>query len=472
MQKTEIVEPNLGNFIESIRDIGYSFEVAVADLIDNSITAKANKITLLMTPSPEIRFAMLDDGIGMNELELVEAMRLASKNPKDIRDKNDLGRFGLGLKTASFSQCRRLTLVSKKDGRISSRQWDLDYISSKNKWLLISPENITGLTLLNELEKQNTGTLVIWDVIDRCEKEELTVIIDQVRKHLALVFHRFLESVDKRSVKIIINNNPIKPFNPFNLNHPATQQLPLEKIKFYSSEFSVQPYVLPHHSKLSQTEYDMHATEEGYIKSQGFYLYRGNRILVYGTWWGLHKMSDAHKLVRIKIDIPNDMDHHWGIDVKKSIARPTDLLKGNLKRIIARVTEIGAKPFTGRGRKIEDKSLIQFWEIFPMNDDFRFSINEGHPLYLDLKDKLTAEALVALQTYLKGLQAYLPIDAIQFKLQSSPHHVNQKAALTETDIKELTERLKDAGLPKAYMEELLKTEIYINRKELLSDGEE
>lgn len=472
MLKTELVDPNVGNFIESIRDIGYSFEVAVADLVDNSITAGASMISIFISPMPEIRFAMIDNGSGMNELELVEAMRLATKNPRDHRNKNDLGRFGLGLKTASFSQCRKLTVVSKKERELSSRQWDLDYISKMNKWLLISPQDISSMPLLDELEKQDSGTLVIWDVIDRCEKEELTTIIDQVRKHLALVFHRFLEGADKRSIKIIINNNPIKPFNPFNLNHPATQQLPLEKIKFYLSEFSVQPYILPHHSKLSQKEYEFHATEEGYIKSQGFYLYRGNRVLVYGTWWGLHKMSDAHKLVRIKIDIPNDMDHHWGIDVKKSIARPADLVKGNLKRIISRVTEIGAKPFTGRGRKIEDKSLVQFWEIFPMNDDFRFSINESHPLYLDLKKELTEEMLVKLQAYLKGLQAYLPIDAIQFKLQSSPHSVNQKAAFTETDIRELTKRLKEAGLTKAYVDELLKTEIYINRKELLIDGEE
>ncbi|RZJ81537.1 MAG: ATP-binding protein [Flavobacterium sp.] len=470
--KTELVDPNVGNFIESIRDIGYSFEVAVADLVDNSITAGASMISIFIAPMPKIRFAMIDDGSGMTDLEVVEAMRLATKNPKDQRNKNDLGRFGLGLKTASFSQCRKLTVVSKKDGELSSRQWDLDYISKKNKWLLISPDNISELPLLDELTKQKKGTLVIWENLDRCQKEELTTIIDQVRKHLALVFHRFLEGADKRSIKIIVNNNELRPFNPFNLSHPATQQLPLEKIKFYSSEFSIQPYILPHHSKLSQKEYEFYATEDGYIKSQGFYLYRANRILVYGTWWGLHKTADAHKLVRIKIDIPNDMDHHWGIDVKKSIARPADLVRSNLKRIITRVTEIGSKPFTGRGRKIEDKTLIQFWEILPMNEDFRFSINESHPLYIDLKNELTENVLVKLHAYLKGLQAYLPIEAIQFKLQSSPHHLNQKAALTETDVNELTERLKDTGLTKAYIDELLKTEIYINRKELLIDGKE
>jgi hypothetical protein len=472
MIKTELVDPNIGNFIESIRDIGYSFEVAVADLVDNSITAGANNIDIFIAPFPEIRFAMIDDGSGMTEGEVVEAMRLATKNPKDPRHKNDLGRFGLGLKTASFSQCRKLTVISKKNGKLSSRQWDLDYISKMNKWLLISPENISGLPLVEEFSKKEKGTLVIWETLDRCQKEELTTVIDQVRKHLALVFHRFLEGADKRSLKIIINNNLVQPFNPFNLSHPATQQLPLEKVKFYSSEFSVQPYVLPHHSKLSQKEYEFYATEDGYIRSQGFYLYRANRILVYGTWWGLHKTADAHKLVRIKIDIPNDMDEHWGIDVKKSIARPVDLVKSNLKRIISRVTEIGSKPFTGRGRKIEDKTLIQFWEIFPMNEDFRFGINEEHPLFTDLKDNLAEDQTLKLELYLKGLQAYLPIDAIQFKLQNSPHQLKQQTVLTAQDIDELTERLKKSGLSKEYIEALLKTEIYINTKNLLQHGEE
>ena len=472
MFKTELVDPNVGNFIESIRDIGYSFEVAVADLVDNSITAGASQVKIYLAPYPQITFAMLDNGKGMSDSELKEAMRLAAKNPKEIRGENDLGRFGLGLKTASFSQCRKLTVVSKKNGTVSSRQWDLDYIANENKWLLKIPENIANLPLIDEFNNLDQGTLVCWDVIDRCEKIEIAAIIDQIRKHLALVFHRFLEGIEKRTFQMIINNNPIKPFNPFNLNHPATQQLPLERIKIFSSEVTVQPYILPHHSKLSQQEYEHYATEEGYIRSQGFYLYRENRVLVYGTWWGLHKTLDAHKLVRIKIDIPNNMDTQWGIDIKKSIAKPADVIKNDLKRIVTRVTEIGAKPFSGRGRKIEDKSIVQFWSVLAMNEGFRFAINTEHPLYKDLEVDLSENIKGKLQLYLKGLQAYLPIDAIQFKLQNNPHQLKQLTALTIADVEELTERLKSAGLPHGYIQELLKTEIYVNQKYLLEDEEE
>ena len=463
MNNPIIVNPNVKNFVQSLRDIGYSFEVAVADLIDNSITAKASLIKIYTVAEPNLIFSMLDNGFGMDESELIECMRLATKNPLDEREADDLGRFGLGLKTASFSQCKKLTVFSKKNGKISAKQWDLDYISEKNEWFLKAIDDFENVPLIDELIKNESGTLILWEEIDRSEKKNFSNVIDRLRKHLALVFHRYLEGADRKILKIIINDNPITPFNPFNLNHPATQQTALEKIMIYDSVINVQPYILPHHSKLSQQEYELYATEEGYIKSQGFYLYRGNRILIYGTWWGLHKALDAHKLVRIKIDIPNNMDTHWGIDIKKSIARPSEKIRTDLKRIIDQVTEKGARPFTGRGRKIEDKTVVQFWEILPTNDELRFAINQEHPLFRSLKNELSSDEFDKLTMYLKGLQAYLPLEAIQYNLQKNPHLIKQKQALSEDDIIHLTEKLLNQGLSEEYIAELLKTEIYINR---------
>jgi hypothetical protein len=469
--KSELVNPNVANLIESLRDIGYSFEVAIADLIDNSITAKATVINISLLVEPDLSFSMLDNGCGMTEIELVEAMRLSTKNPKETRDKDDLGRFGLGLKTASFSQCKKVTVASKKDNIISIRQWNLDYISDKNEWLLITPSQFENFPLFKELSKLESGTLISWEKIDRCSKKGFSSVIEKTRKHIALVFHRFLEGGDKlKQIKIFINHNSVIAFNPFNLNHPATQQTAPEKIMVYGSFITIQPFILPHHSKLSQQEYELYATEDGYIKSQGFYLYRGNRILIYGTWWGLHKAMDAHKLVRIKIDIPNNMDKHWGIDIKKSLASPPEDIKSDLRRIISQITEKGSKPFTGRGRKIEDKTIVQFWQIQPINDDFRFAVNTDHPLLKDLEKDLSSEVLEKLAIYLKGIQAYLPLEAIQSKLQKNPHLVNQKSALSEVDILALTEKLKASGLSSEYINELLKTEIYNNRKDLLRNG--
>ncbi|WP_294184267.1 ATP-binding protein [uncultured Sphingobacterium sp.] len=468
--KTETVNPNIGNFIDSLREIGYSPEVAVSDLIDNSISADATSIEILTVAKPNIIFAMLDNGKGMTENELVEAMRLASKSPNEERDKYDLGRFGLGLKTASFSQCKKLTVITKKERHVFARQWDLGFIADKNEWLLITPPNLSEFPLFDGLEKRENGTLIIWQDIDKIPSDNFSETIDKLRKHISLVFHKFLEgSVSSKKIKIIVNNNPIKPFNPFNTNHPATQQIASEKINIFGSTVMVQPFILPHHSKLSKQEYDLYATEEGYIKSQGFYLYRQNRIIIYGTWWGMHKAADAHKLVRIKIDIPNSMDIHWGIDIKKSVARPSEYIRNDLKRIISRVIEKGMRPYSIRGRKIEDKTTTQFWEIIATNNKIRFAINALHPLYCNLINDLNKRQRDYLLFYLKGLEAYLPLDAIQASLQRDPLNVDQQQALSEKEISDLVKKLKESNINEEFLQELLRTEIFKNRKEMLNN---
>jgi len=135
-----VVNPNVGNLITSLRDIGYTFEIAVADVIDNSISAHAKNIHIFAVTHPSTIVSILDDGKGMTNEELIEAMRLATQNPLNVRSEFDLGRFGLGLKTASFSQCKKLTVASKKNGVFSIKQWDLDFISDQNEWVLITPD--------------------------------------------------------------------------------------------------------------------------------------------------------------------------------------------------------------------------------------------------------------------------------------------------------------------------------------------
>lgn len=473
--KTEVVQPNVSNFVKSLRDIGYSFEVAVSDILDNSITANATQIKIHTLVEPRLIFSMLDDGAGMSNEELVEAMRLATKNPEQERAIRDLGRFGLGLKTASFSQCKKLTVASKKDNLVSIKQWDLNYIADKNEWLLITPNESTveNIKLYQELKGQESGTLVVWEQIDNFTKNNLPSQLDKLRRHLSLVFHRFIEGSNRnKSLTILVNGIRLKPLNPFNINHPATQQLASEKIKINDSTITIQPFILPHHSKLSQQEYEMYATEEGYTKSQGFYLYRADRLIIYGTWWGLHKMNDAHRLVRIKIDISNSHDSAWGIDIKKSTANPMTEIKKDLKRIIGQVTERGSRPFTGRGRIIEDKTTTKYWNLIPVSEELRFSLNKAHPILEKLINNLTYDDRRLLNFYLMGIEAYLPLDAIQAKLQLSPHKINQESALNFEEIKAIAEELKTAGLDKEYIDSLLRTELFKNYKELLMSEEE
>jgi len=468
--KTERVLPNVANFIQSIRDVGYTFEVAVADILDNSISADANEIKILALSHPKLTVNILDNGSGMDEKELIEAMRLASKNPNLQRAKKELGKFGLGLKTASFSQCKKLTVISKKNNKLSIRQWDLDYIEKQNEWLLITPEmnDYTDNPYFQELQSMDSGTLVIWEKIDRYKKDRFSSKIDILINHLSLVFHRFLEK-NFNSLNIYVNENKLKVFNPFNPEHLATLEKKTEIIRFLDHKIEVTPYILPHHSKVSKKEWEYYATNDGYTKSQGFYLYRENRLLIYGTWWGLLKPSDATKLVRIKIDITNDQDELWGIDVKKSTANPITELKQDLKRILDESIKDGIKPYSKRAKKIEDKTTINFWDLAINDKKIYFKINKEHPIYKKLENKLDENIKILLDIYLKSLEHYIPLEAIEYHLQQNSHSISQKELLSDNDIEELIRQLKEVGMDKDEIEKLLKTEIFKDKKELVNE---
>ncbi len=464
--KAILVRPNVGNFVNSLRDMGYSFDIAVADIIDNSISADACIIKISAVNSPELNIGIFDNGCGMSEDELVEAMRLATKNPDLERSKNDLGRFGLGLKTASFSQCRSLTVISKKEEHLSIKKWDLDYITDHNEWLLLTPEldDFFDHPLFEDLNSSASGTLVIWNKIDRYRECDFSESLVGLKKHLSLVFHRFLEGIGLKRLKIYINDNKIEPFNPFNPNHAATQQIAEDIIKYNDAEIKIQPFILPHHSKLSQQEYDRYSTEDGYTASQGFYLYRQNRLLIYGTWWGLHKTIDAHKLVRIKVDIPNSLDSSWGIDIKKATARPERALSKDLRRIIGQVTEKGSRPYTGRGKKIEDASINRFWGLKAVCESIRFTINMEHPLLDTINESIDQEVAKILNIYLRGLEAYLPLDAIQAHLNNNPYKINQENDIEDDELKRLMKIIKATTVDPMYIEQLLNSELFKSRK--------
>lgn len=456
MKNQEIVNPNLSNFIKSLRDVGYNFNIAIADILDNSIDAKANKIKVHIAIKPKPIVSILDNGLGMNQTELVEAMRLASKDPNKDRDNKALGKFGLGLKTASFSQGKKLTVITKKDDNINARVWDLDHIEKTNEWYLLTPErNYTSLDLYNQLLNQNSGTLVIIEKIDRYEEDEYEQLIDSLRQHLSITFHRFLEKT-RNKISIELNNNPLEAFNPFNLENLATQYLPEEKISVYDEVVTIQPFILPHHSKISQQDYQKYGTEEGYTKTQGFYVYRANRLLIHGTWLNLHKISDSHKLVRIMIDIPNNQDNHWGIDIKKSTAKPVKIIKEELKRIIKNVVSKGSRPYTGRGKRIIDRTTDKFWDIIPDGDNIKFGLKKSHPIYSELLDTLDEKQKNLFNLFVNGLESYLPLPSIQAHLNENPHQIKQE---NKGEISEAIKKLIEQGVSPQLIEAIKKTEL-------------
>ena len=395
------VQPSPSALVQSLRDIGYSMESAIADVIDNSITAKAKNIHVKFAWNNENPWiAIVDDGYGMSPAELTDAMRLGSRNPLEDRSDEDLGRFGLGLKTASFSQCRQLTLISRKDGILACREWDLDQIEENpdNGWRLKVLENFEIrddkciediLPLMNQ-----TGTIVLLRKLDRYDglEKKLNSLIEHSRVHLEIVFHRFLSPrPGEKKINIFLNNDRLSAFNPFNPTHPATQELPEQFIHVDDQAVKVQPYVLPHYNKTSRDEYQKYACSGGYLQNQGFYVYRNRRLIIKGVWFRLIKKEELTKLIRVQIDIPNSLDHLWKIDVKKSHASPPEAIRSELKLIIDRIAASGEKVYRQKGKKLASTVKVPGWTRTAAEGKILYEINKKHPLIVQFKNDLPDE---------------------------------------------------------------------------------
>lgn len=319
--------------INSIRNIGYSFESAVADIIDNSLSVQSTMINILFPVSTkkELYIAFLDNGKGMTRNEVINALKIGSDFEGE-RNEFDLGRFGLGLKSASFSQCRKLTVVSKKDNNLSAFGWDIDEVEKTNEWNCYEylDEYIKRIPQIEKLIELKNGTLVVWqdfDLIaakldDEIElQRQLSNNIEQAREHISLVFHRYLS----KSVLIMINNDPIIGLDPFLENHLKTERGKLSSINLKSQKgkehsVKVQPYTLPHYHDLNDHDRMLLGGADKMRDSQGFYIYRKDRLIIYGTWFRIRVKSEIAKYAKIKVDIPNTLDDIWEIDIKKQKA--------------------------------------------------------------------------------------------------------------------------------------------------------
>ena len=300
------LDPEPSILIESLRDIGYSFNSALADIVDNSITANASKVWIQAIPDNEFRIGIIDNGTGLSKNDLMQAMRLGSTDPRQERAINDLGRFGLGLKTASFSQCRRLTVVSRNNGEAAGYTWDLDLVVEQNAWNVIERDDLDEVPFVDELG--DTGTLVLWEKLDRLTgargsgKVDYARVISEAQDYLSLVFHRYITGErGLQSISLKVNNVELEPIDPFNSKNHATQASPLETIR---PGITMQTFTLPHRSHYaSQQDYEHFGLRDGYLKNQGVYLYRAKRLILYGTWFGLAKKTALTQLTRVKIDI-------------------------------------------------------------------------------------------------------------------------------------------------------------------------
>lgn len=336
--------------------------------------------------------AVRDDGRGMTEDELRTAMRLGSRSPVEERAADDLGRFGLGLKTASFSQCRNLTVASRASGGgLAVRRWDLDLVADRGEWCLLK-EARNGSQQLLDLSGPASGTVVLWqdldrlvgaaDVADDAARERFQQTARRIETHLAMVFHRLVGG--RTGTQLLINGNPIVPWDPFMADHPATQQLPTESLHLHGRRVEVTPYVLPHHSKLSESEIAAGHGPDGWNAHQGYYVYRERRLLVAGDWLRLGAQKESHtRLARIRIDLPNDLDAEWQIDVRKATARPPGPLRDRLRTIGDIARKRATEVYSHRGQEIArrhggERAFV--WRQLARRGKVIYAVNREHPV--------------------------------------------------------------------------------------------
>lgn len=341
--KTAEVVPSASRLIDSLRDLGYHATEAIADLVDNSIAAGAHKVDITIEFEGEdswIRIA--DDGHGMNAGTITEAMRYGSNRGYEA---NDLGKFGLGLKTASMSICRRLTVASRpaKDSRRAEvRQLDLDHVERTDAWevLILGAEERPARAM--EPLRDYRGTVILWEDLDRLliyrdpsggwARRHLTDLAAQVEAHLSMVFHRFLDGeVPGKKLEITVNDNTIEPWDPFARDERATEVLRVEEIPVNTATGSgivrMEPYVLPPKASFSsETNWRRLSGPNQWNRQQGFYVYRANRLIQSGGWSHMRTFDEHTKLSRIGIFFGPELDSAFGINVAKMrVTLPSEL---------------------------------------------------------------------------------------------------------------------------------------------------
>jgi hypothetical protein len=358
------VLPSAGRLMLSLRDIGYDVPGALADLIDNAIDANAKTIAIeIVADGHDSWIRTHDDGIGMSPSRLDEAMRYGTEADYSPRA---LGHFGLGLKTASLSQCRRLTVASRARGGIRSavRRWDLDEVTRRNSWDLERPRAADcAARLATPLRDRAHGTVVLWENLDRVVPRRptdgmtarvLRTVTKDVREHLAMVFHRFLDGEafgGRARLSLTVNGERVEPWDPFARNEPHTRRLSPQRLEYAEADgrvivTEVQPYVLPGQQFFSSPDAHRAAGGPGrWNRHQGFYIYRRDRLIQGGGWNRLRTLDEHAKLARIAVDLPIGEEDRFAVDVAKMRVSIPEELRPSLRVVASAVVAVAQESY-------------------------------------------------------------------------------------------------------------------------------
>lgn len=429
----EIANPHPAGTIESLKSLGYTVEAAIADLVDNSITAQASDVNIVPRwDGRESWIAVVDNGNGMTEADLVTAMTIAAKGPRADRGRLDLGRFGMGLKTASFSQARQLIVATAVPGgpRVT-RIWDLDLVICSGEWRLQRDVEQADAAILESLWP-GQGTVVLWRHLHRFDRSEISAddteaqrhfyddIRMRVEPHLGMVFHRFLDR--KPGLGLTVNGNLVRSWDPFLRNERFVRRLPPEHLPISSHMMDVEGFVLPHPRHLNEEQAQLAAGPHGWLDQQGFYVYRRDRLIVAGGWLGIRgfRKEDKYMLARIAVDVPAELDAEWSIDIRKSGTVPPLAARSHLRRIGEEARRGAAAVLSHRGRiaaREHGADFIYAWEVRSRNGQVTCRINRKHPLVQQVLRGGTSQSADA-DALMRLLEETVPVAALRVMHQA------------------------------------------------------
>ena len=422
--------PKASTLMGSLRSMGYSFESAVADVVDNSISAHAQNVRILFPTNPmdELALGILDDGDGMSADNLFEAMRYGCLSAEEERTEEDLGRFGMGMKSASLSQCRCLTVISYDAKKLNGFAWDYNHIIETQDWMIqeLDSKEIDALPYIEKLKEQKKGTLVIWqdfDVLSNSSGGQVYSTLVDLRNtledRLALIYHRYLSGVGTSRLHIFINELDIKPLDPFLEQHPKTTikkeiELDIKDSNGIERMIRIRPFILPYATELKEKDKQLIGGIENLRAKQGFYIYRNKRLIIWGTWFGMKQRAELTKNARIRVDIPNSLDDIWSIDIKKQQASIPKQILHRLRKAVEDALDFSVRQQSYRGRteKVNEK-LDYIWDRKRgRNNTFFYQINRESKLFQFVRDKMSEEDYGYLELLLTEIENNLPIQQL------------------------------------------------------------
>jgi hypothetical protein len=490
----EDASPNPEYLIKSIAEQGYSLETALADLIDNSISAGADKIEILTDVKDKeyLKMFIVDNGSGMTEKELTQNLKFPSSSVEEKRKETDLGRFGLGLKTASFSQTRKFTVISRKKGEVfHARTWDVDYLKRTGEWRIIVNTDSEINEYLKEymscsdnyqkqFENLEPNTIIVWHGLYKYERfidseNRANSLIEELNKdtieYLGIVFHRFLQRFS-RPLAIRINHHLVKPFDPFPIDKRTDlRTLGVYEKLFKGDVFKVEGFVLPALAiKESKQQGGWITPNKNLMDLEGLYIYRGDRIIHFGSWNGLLKRSSNLKLARLRVDVGNLNDDLLQLNVAKSkISIPYELKLGFLK-MLAKLKDEAKKEYFNHGIRnhkasSSKKNTETLFTRHATSKGAKLELNIAYPGINLFTNSLNSDQNEGFKILLRSINTQ--INKMRDVVEESDFiGIEEKDELPMSSLIKYIEKLKEQKLTKSKMIQIALTDLGYTRNNL------